>query len=160
MANSSPPSLNLNPLQVGHWPTRVLGLVGTIAFTISAVISFNVGELTPTIIFSALAVYSLFMFLSFGSTSMDSLRIQHRSSFGFFEIQWNEVEAIETDTLGNAVVFKGVGKQLVLPGFIFWAGKDRLEMIRLFQRVVKERRIPLQVAPLAMFAVSRNTRVE
>lgn len=154
------PNFQLAPLQVSHWPTRMIGLVATIAFTFFAVITFRPPQFFPTIVLFAFAAYSLFMFLSFGATSMDNFRIIQRSNLGEFELNWAEVKIIETDLLGNIIVFKGGGKQLVVPGFAFWAGKDKSEMVRLFQKQVRENHIPLQIAPLAAFAVSRNTRVE
>ena len=83
----------------------------------------------------------------------------HKNLFGKFSIAWREVNQIEKDSMGNAIVFVGQGKRLVIPGQIFWFGRNKKVMKALFEDQISKRSIPIQQKESATYTVSKNTRV-
>ncbi len=91
---------------------------------------------------------------------MDDQRILHRSSFGRFQIRWDEIRRIETDAYGGTLVIKGDDKQLVIPGKDFWSGKNKKQMIDLFDGQIKRYQIEVERTMMANFAITRKCRMQ
>ena len=156
------PQQNAHPsdrsLQVSHWLTKLIGAIGFIAFGFFAFITFAPSKILTTLVLLLFALWGVYLFIAYGSTKMDAQKITHTSWLGKFEIQWDEVEAIKADSLGNNIVFAGKNKQLVIPGFSMWSGRDKGEMISLYRSALESRALQVHDIMLAAFAISKNTK--
>ena len=149
---------NSTPLQVRHWLTQFIGLLFAAFFAFISVITWGQGLLT-SIILILLSFLGLLLFGLYGQTIMDDSLVFHRNFFGKFSIALNEVNQIEMDSMGNAIVFVGQGKRLVIPGQIFWFGRNKKAMKTLFEDQIAKRSIPTHHKESAAYTVSKNTRV-
>lgn len=77
---------------------------------------------------------------------------------GRYCIAWDDIRTVVIDKGGNSIAFKGDDKQLVLPGFSFWAGPDAAAMKDYMFAELERRGIETRVG-FAAFAWSRNTRM-
>lgn len=146
-------------LTVGHWPARLIGVVGVIVGVLFSALAIATGAHCEAVFFLLFTAVSLLMALVAGRTSMDQWGIRLSSPLGTYALDWDEMIGAVIDSGGNSVVFKGEGKQLVLPGFAFWAGRDKAEMRRLIDDELKRRGIQISRG-FAAFAVSRHCRIK
>jgi hypothetical protein len=135
-----------------------------LAFVVGAVFTFFtvLGVLiqSPLVIALFLVAFlgAVWLLLAFGETKLTERSVTHSALLGRFAIGWDEITEVVVDSGGNTVVLRGGGKQLVLPGFSFWAGREKRDARDIFEDELEWRSIPLKSA-FAAFAVSRNTRV-
>jgi hypothetical protein len=146
-------------LSVNHPLVRGIGIVGIVVFLAFAGLSFYNHQQTEAACFLILAALSLIPFLVYGTTEMDEQAITSHSIIGNYRIRWNEVKHIELDNSEGGIVFKGDGKQLVIPGRFFWSGEDKKQMVELFDQQVKTRKLEIKESFLAAYAFSKNTRI-
>ena len=157
--NTTTTAENNRVLYVNHWLTKFIGLLAAIMFTFFIIVAFDATKPLYLLALVGFAGLGIFVFLLYGKTGMDSCTIIHVSTFGRFEIKWEEIQAIELDAQGNAIVFKGDNKQLVVPGQVFWSGKDKKQMVALYNAQIDRRNIKVRATASAAFALSKNTRV-
>lgn len=148
-----------NSLAVSHWPARLIGVIGVIVGMLFSALVIAIGARCEAVFFLLFTAASLLMALVSGRTSMDQWGIRLSSPLGIYALDWDEMIGVVIDSGGNSVVFKGEGKQLVLPGFAFWAGRDKAEMRRLIDDELKRRGIQISRG-FATFAVSRHSRIK
>jgi hypothetical protein len=146
-------------LTVNHWIPKGIGIFGALFFLFGAIGGFYTKQPLVGIFFLIFSAYSFFVFLLYGKTEMDKKAILQKSIIGSFKIKWYEVKGIEVDAGGNSIVFKGENKQLVIPGRSFWTGKDKKQMIELFNAQIEEKGLAVKYDTWAEFALSRNTRI-
>lgn len=157
--NTTSNALNASSvLQVNHWLAQSLGLLLVLVFGPATIIMFNTGKYFHAIGAILLAALGILGFILYGRTEMSEEVIMHKSLYGRFRIKWDEVQEINTDRMGNTILFKGKGKQLAIPGTSFWSGKDKKRMMELYSRQVKMREIPVKYTQAAIYAISRGTR--
>lgn len=144
-------------LTVSHWPARLVGVLGILVFSFFAVLSW-VFHSFWAILFIVLALVSIPLILLYGRTTMSQRGITHSAPLGRYALDWDEVRAVVIDKGGSTIVFQGEDKQLVLPAFSFWAGRDKTAMMGLLGQELKQRGIKISER-FASFALSRHTRV-
>ena len=103
----------------------------------------------------------IFLLLILGPIEMSDQFIQHTSPLsGHCRMEWNEVEKVEiAPKEGGDMVLHGQGKRLAVPGTNLWSGKDKPQMIELFNEQVQKRGIPTEKSVRAGVQMSKNTRV-
>ena len=149
---------NTTCLRVRHLLSQAIGVVSAALSTFFTVITW--GQSVPaSLVLIAFAGLGVLVFALYGQTQMDSIAITQRSLLGQFRIAWDEVKEIDTDSMGNAIVFKGDDKKLVILGRPFWAGRDKAAMKAFLDEQIEDRRIPVRRTELATYAISRNVRV-
>ena len=90
---------------------------------------------------------------------MNSQAITYSTPWARYHIRWDEVERIEIDAQGGAIVFVGKDKRLAAVGPGYWSGKDKPEMLMLIQSKTEEHKIEVQQTQKAVFRLSKNTKV-
>jgi hypothetical protein len=108
-------------------------------------------------IFSLLGAYLL---LWSGPIEVNNDGIALITPAGRYYIRWDEVEFIETDIQGQALVLRGAGKCLPLPGPGWWSGKQEADIIEFLTAQIEERNIIVRQTTKALFSISRNTKVK
>jgi hypothetical protein len=71
---------------------------------------------------------------------------------------WDEITAVVVDKGGNTIVFKGEDKQLVLPGVMLWAGRDKAAAEKLMEVETARRGIKPMI-DFVPFAFSKGARL-
>jgi hypothetical protein len=115
------------------------------------------GNVSPYfLIFVALGVYLL---VSVGSVEINPDFVTYRTPLASYTISWDEVERIEIDAQGGAMVFAGANKRVVTIGPAYWAGKDKQQLQALLYATLEKRNIPVIPTQAALFKLSKNTKV-
>lgn len=151
---SHPPAVSWT---VSHWPTRLIGVVCAVVFALLAALGVAADSPCAIVLFLPLTPVSIALALLYGQTTMNQWGITHSAPLGRYALDWDEMDAVVLDSGGNTIVFKGEGKQLVLPLFSFWAGRDKAAMGGLMALELKRRGIEISRGFTA-FAVSRGCR--
>jgi drug/metabolite transporter (DMT)-like permease len=143
---------------VSHWPAHMLAFVVGAVFAFFTVLGVLIQSPLVIALFLVAFLGAVWLLLAFGETKLTERSVTHSALLGRFAIGWDEITEVVVDSGGNTVVLRGGGKQLVLPGFSFWAGREKRDARDIFEDELEWRSIPLKSA-FAAFAVSRNTRV-
>ena len=144
------------PLRVSHWPFKVIGCIGALAFAWFAFLSFYNRQPLPGLAFVVLVLLSVASAALYGSSEFDAEQITHRNTFGVYRIQWREVKEIQFDSTGYGFVFQGDAKRLVLPGRMLWMGKDKPAIERLIVEQQAVYQFGRRQTPGAAYRLSRN----
>ncbi len=144
---------------VSHWPARLIGVVGVIVFALFSALAIAANSPCGLIFFIPLTLACIPLALLYGQTTMNQWGITHSAPLQRYALGWDEIHEVVMDIGDNTVVFKGEGRQLVLPGFLFWAGRDRSAARELMARELKRRGIKTSKG-FAVFAMSRHCRVK
>jgi hypothetical protein len=146
------------PLCVSHWPARLVGIVCAIGFTLFAVVGALARWPVGSIVFVLLALASVLLILLYGRTVISEQGITHIAPLGRFGMAWDEITAVVVDKGGNTIVFKGEDKQLVLPGVMLWAGRDKAAAEKLMEVETARRGIKPMI-DFVPFAFSKGARL-
>jgi hypothetical protein len=132
----------------------------TIAFfTFCAVASWQAGQGSVTPFFLIFVLMGIAVLLFAGPVEMDAFAITCRTPLGRHQLRWDEVQSVEMDEGGQALVFHAARKQLAVPGPAYWLGRHKHAMTELLERELTRRQLPFEYNPRAVFALSRHTRV-
>jgi hypothetical protein len=142
---------------VSHWPAAVISVVGTVVFGFFTALFITQGSPWAAL-FLIFAAVSFSLLLLYGKTTITAEGLTQSAPVGRHFIAWDEIKSVTFDGRDNTIVLKGQGKQLVLPGFSLWAGRQKTAARRQLSDELQRRRIPTTTA-FAAFAFSRNTRV-
>jgi hypothetical protein len=108
--------------------------------------------------FSALYVIAL---LGIGSTELDLGGITRRTPLGVMRIGWDELESVEMGPFGLRMALEGMRmRRMVFFGPSMWVGPDAPRAVRFLALQISTRRLPRRRTLLALFKISRNTRIE
>jgi hypothetical protein len=146
-------------LTVSHWPARLIGVVGVIIFALFSALAIAANSPCGMIVFIPFTLACIPLAFLYGQTSINHWGITHSSPLGRYTLDWDEMNAVVMDIGDNTIVFKGQGKQFVLPGFAFWAGRDKQAVRGLMDQELKRRGIKISKG-FAAFAISRGCRVK
>ena len=139
--------------------SRIIAWLCITFFTFCSVMSWRAGqgEVAPWfLIFVGLGFLTLAVT---GSVEMNRELISYKSLWANYMMRWDEIERIEVDAQGQALVFIGGEKRLSVLGPGYWSGKDKAGMLALLASQLKEREIPVQQTQSALFKLSKNTKV-
>jgi len=107
-------------------------------------------------ILSAVAAYLL---LSSGPIEVNFDRVTRITPRGRYTMRWEEVEMVEADHQGQAIVLSGGGKCLPLPGPAWWSGKQKADVFEFFLAQFQERGITVHETGKALLRRCRNAEV-
>lgn len=139
--------------------SKIIALI-IIAFgAVCGFLSRQAGENAVSVIFFAIIGLGIFILIVVGSLEMNDKFILYKCLWANYKIMWNEVEKIEMDAQGNAIIFVGDNKKLAVIGPAFWSNKVRWKMLELINLKASENQIGLQENHLAGFTMSKNTKV-
>jgi hypothetical protein len=143
---------------VSHWPAHLIAIVSAIIFGFFAILGFVIKSPLVAVLFSAAFLSCVWLLLAYGKTTLTERGVTHTALLGKYAMEWSEPTEVVVDSGGNTVVLKSGSKQLVLPGFSLWAGREKRDARDIFLDELEWRNIPLKRG-FAAFAVSRRTRV-
>ena len=134
-------------------------MVGAIVFALFGALAIAANSLCGMIVFLPLTLACIPLALLYGRTSINRWGITHSSPLGRHALAWDEMNAVVMDIGDNTIVFKGEGKQLVLPGLALWASPDKPAIRELMGQELKRRGIEISRG-FAAFAISHGCRVK
>jgi hypothetical protein len=141
-----------HPLFVG------IGIITTLFFSFCAIASWLTGQGSVSPFFLIFVALGLYTWLNAGETQINDLHIRHRSHFGTHSLRWDEVTAVEFDPQGQAVLFRGKNKQLVVPGVAAWPRAQREAALQLLDNQIQRLSIEVRDNLWAAYQWSKNTR--
>ena len=151
--------IDVRPLRVAHRLVILIGWITVLMFTFFTILSLTTRQAAVVPIFLFFVGLGLLLLLIYGTTEWDSQYIRYRAIIGQYEIPWDIVTDIEMDPQGTNLVFKGRGRQLVIPGPFFWSGRDKHQALRLLHTQIQQRRIVVRETAWAAFKYSKKTKV-
>lgn len=133
----------------------VLLFLGIIAANIA---TYSDGSLPLIVCMVPFLLLCLYAFAHNGTISADSTTIRYTSILAREEIKWDEVQRIEFDHNGQYCAFVGQGKRLVLPGLMYWSGKQKQRFLDFLEYETARRELEVK-RRIMLFNFSQNTRV-
>ncbi len=142
-------------------PTRfwyVALALSTLFFLLLAAIS-GWQELWPGVLFFlAAAALSIYTFSFLAPVTFDRETIHYTPWRRRYQIRWDEITEIEFDPQGGAIVFRGHGKQVVIPGFLTYSQTQNKAIGALLDNQKQKWDIQIKESWKASFRRQRNTR--
>ena len=138
---------------------KIIGYGCIVLFSLAAFLSWLAGggKLSP--FFLLFALLGLLCLLWYGSVEADEYVITYILPLGRFEIRWDEVESVEVDGQGHAMVFVGEQKRLPIMGPAYWGRGNKEELAMLITDQMEKRHIPFRHTQKAPYRLPKNTRV-
>ncbi|HKE57380.1 MAG TPA: hypothetical protein VKB46_11780 [Pyrinomonadaceae bacterium] len=138
---------------------QVVGWV-CIAFSLfCAVMSWRAGQGNVSPYFLLFGLLGVYLVASVGTVEITPDYITYKTPLATYAIRWDEVERIEIDAQGGALVFAGANKRVVTIGPSYWSGKDKPELMALIYATVDKRKILVIPTQSALIKLSKNTKV-
>jgi hypothetical protein len=140
---------------------KIVGMVGFLMFgwfTFLCIIDRKPNPFWVPIGFIIFAALSAYLFLYSGTITTDGRGITQSSRIGTFFIAWSDIESIATGS-GQLVIY-GRDQRLALPGPETWIGRDKTSVLLSILRFCESKGIQPRERLGAIFAVSRNTRLQ
>jgi hypothetical protein len=128
-------------------------------FLFCAVMSWRAGQGNVSPYFLIFVAMGIYLLVTVGTVEITSDFVTYKTPWATYAIRWEEVERIEIDALGGALVFAGTNKRVVTIGPAYWSGKDKQQLIALFRATAERRNIPVVPTQAALFKLSKNTKV-
>jgi Bacterial PH domain len=141
-----------HPLFVG------IGIATALFFSFCAIAAWYSGQGIVSPFFLLFVILGLYVWLNAGETEINDLHIRHRSAFGTHALRWDAVTAVEFDPQGQAVLFRGRNKQLVIPGVAAWPRAQRELALQLLDNQIQHRSLEVRDNLWAAYQWSKNTR--
>ena len=154
------PASNLTQPLVGK-PTyaRVVGWVCIVFSLFCAAMSWRAGQGNVSPYFLLFVLLGIYLVVSVGIVEITPDYVAYKTPWATYAISWDEVERIEIDAEGGALVFAGANKRVVTIGPAYWSGKDKLELMALIYATVEKRKILVVPTQAALLKLSKNTKV-
>lgn len=148
------------PLKTQHGPAQAFGWLGFGLFIPLAVACINARLWIFVPFYILFGLLSLVYLLAIGKTELDLDGVTHRAWFGRYQMDWDEITALESSPLDTWMILHGEEKTLSLPGIRLWSGVERGRMLSLYMYVLAEKEIVQCETQWADFKlVNRGTRV-
>ncbi|MBU0663342.1 MAG: hypothetical protein KJ990_02240 [Proteobacteria bacterium] len=108
-------------------------------------------------VFSSL--FGAYMVLGSGSFDIDHDGLIHKSSFGTWQIRWDEISRVEIGEVEGTMVLHGNNKRFILSSPGGWDGSVKDDAFAFVIKQLEARDIPLQPSGTAAYKIMKNTRV-
>ena len=144
--------------RISHWPVQLIGY-GTFVFaTALSVLAFYTHQPQATLLALPWSMLGLYLGLRTGTTIITATQVTHLCPLGKYAIDWRRVAQIEYDQQGNCFILHGPNQRLVLPGTIFWTGKQKRAALQFIEDLVQQYQIQVRESLSAPYKISKNTR--
>jgi hypothetical protein len=151
--------VDIKPLRVTHPIVRGLYWIVVVLFaylSMLAIVTHQLSSLPGFVFFLGLGILLLFLY---GTTEWDTERIRYHAVAGSYDMCWNTVVRIEVDPYRTTMVFHGDNQRLVIPGPLFWSGRQKAAVKALLQQQVGRYQIAVRETPWAAYKLPKNTKV-
>lgn len=135
---------------------KVLGVIGTIFFTLCFVFSLYAKAYWPAAGFAVFIFLSAILLLAYGPIVNTEEEITMLSPIGVYSIRWDEVQRIEYGSSNMA--FVGKNKRLTVPHPMIWTGKGKKPMLETIDSFCRKTGITPIRRSLTDFKFSKNAR--
>lgn len=105
------------------------------------------------------ALLGVYMVLGSGSIDIDSDGLIHKSSFGIWQIRWDEMSSVEVGEVEGTMVLHGSNKRFILSSPGGWDASVRDEAFAFIVKQLEVRNIPPQPSATAACKIMKNTHV-
>lgn len=105
------------------------------------------------------ALFGAYMVLGSGSFDIDREGLIHKSSFGTWQILWDEISSVEVGEVEGTMVLHGSNKRFILSSPGGWDTSVRDDAFAFVVKQLEARNIPPQPSGSAAYKIMKNTRV-
>lgn len=144
--------VEMRPYRIIGWVWIALCTVGLIVVLLSQQYLLAAGCLVS-------AAFGAYMVLGSGSFDIDSEGLFHRSSFGAWQIRWDEISSVEVGAGEGTMVLHGNNKRFILSSPGGWDESVKDEAFAFVTRQLESREIPFKPSGVAAYKIMKNTRV-
>jgi hypothetical protein len=139
---------------------RIIGWVDFIVCITCAVMACWSEQCWPAMGFAIFSVLGLYLALGAGNYDIDTNGITHKSSFGTWRIQWDEIASVEIGEVDGTLVFHGSNKRFILAPPTVWAGPDKHNALDLVIEQLESRNLSPKFSRTTAYKIMKNTRVD
>jgi len=150
--------MNQQAIRLPHRLFSSIGIIAVLFFTFCAIASWMSGQGNASPFFLIFVALGLYVWLTAGETELNYLQVRHITLLATHSIGWDEVVMIELDPQGQAIIFRGQNKHLVLPGIAAWPRNHRASALELMDEQIKRYNIEIRESAWAAYKWSKNTR--
>jgi len=144
--------IEMRPYRIIGWSWIVLCAVGLIVVLLTQQYLLAGGCVVS-------AAFGAYMVLGSGSFDIDSEGLFHRSSFGAWQIRWDEIARVEVGAGEGTMVLHGSNKRFILSSPGGWDESVKDEAFAFVTRQLESRKIPFKPSGVAAYKIMKNTRV-
>jgi hypothetical protein len=145
-------------LTVRSTAVEVIAGLTVVFFTLCSALSWWAGQGGVAPWFLIFVALGALLLVKAGSVEMNQEFISHKNLWARHLLKWEDVDRIEMDAQGGAMVFLGGEKRLALLGPAYWSGRDKTELLALLACMIEEKKIAVRQTRSALFKLSKNVR--
>lgn len=138
---------------------RIIGWAWLVFCTISMVAAFLSKLYWPAMGCALSSVFGVYMALGAGSFDINSNDLTHKSSFGTWQIRWDEISSVEIGEVEGTLVFHGSNKRFILSSPGGWDVSVKDEALAFVIKQLEARDISPKPSRSAAYKIMKNTRV-
>jgi len=106
------------------------------------------------------ALFGIYMVLGAGSFDIDSNGLIHTSSFGTWQIHWDEITSVEVGEVEGTIVLLGSNKRFILSSPGGWEPSIRDSALAFIFQQIAAHEIPTYQSKNAAYKIMKNTRIK
>ncbi len=133
---------------------------GAVFFLFLTVIAGREALWLGVLFFSLVALLFIYVLSFLAPVTFNQETIQYTVWHRRFQIRWDEITEIEFDRQGNAIVFRGNGKQMVIPGFLMYSQTQSNALAVLLDNQVQKQQIQTKESWKAPYRRQKNTQIK
>jgi hypothetical protein len=138
---------------------RIVGWVGFVFFVLCALAALLAGQYWPSVGFVLFSLIGLYVVFGAGSFDINNDTITHHSSFGTWQVRWDEIASVEVGEFDGTLVLHGANKRFILAPPGWWSSSDKSDALTFVQKQLETRSLTPRVSRTAAYKIMKNTRI-
>jgi hypothetical protein len=138
---------------------RIIGWGWLVLCAIGMIVAILSKRYWPAVGCAFSALFGAYMVLGSGSFDIDSDGLIHKSSFGTWQIRWDEISSVEIGEVEGTMVLHGSHKRFILSSPGGWDASVKDDALAFVIKQLEARNIPPQPSGTAAYKIMKNTRV-
>ncbi len=151
------PNFSNYHLEMGSY--RSVGWISFALSTIGFIAALLAAQYWPALFIALFSTLALYIVLGAGSFDINSNGFTHKSMFGTWQIDWDEITSIEVGEMDGALVLHGYNKRFVLSPPSAWTGSDKDDAFVFLIKQFEARKLAQTPSRAAAYKIMKNTRV-
>ncbi len=140
--------------------SRIIGWGWLIFCTAGLIITLLAGLYWPAAASAFSALFGVYMVLGAGSFDIDSDGLIHTSSFGTWQIRWEEITRVEIGEVEGTIVLHGSNKRFILSSPGGWEASIKDSALAFIFQQIATHEIPTYQSKNAAYKIMKNTRIK
>lgn len=140
--------------------SRIIGWGWLIFCTAGLIITLLSGLYWPAAASAFSELFGVYMVLGAGSFDINRDGLIHTSSFGTWQIRWEEITKVEVGEVEGTIVLHGSNKRFILSSPGGWDESIKDQALAFIFQQIATHEIPTYQSKNAAYKIMKNTRVK